>query len=83
MIAYPELYVPGSSPKILNIVVNKFEGGPVGIDTISSAMSEQKDTVEEVYEPYLIKEGFLIKTPRGRVATKRALEHLKDNSTLT
>ena len=54
------------------------KGGPVGIDTISSAMSEQKDTVEEVYEPYLIKEGFLIKTPRGRIATKRALKHLQD-----
>ncbi len=64
--------------KILNIIVDKFEGGPVGIDTISSAMSEQKDTVEEVYEPYLIKEGFLIKTPRGRIATKRALKHLQD-----
>lgn len=66
--------------KILKVIVDKFEGGPVGIDTISSAMSEQKDTVEEVYEPYLIKEGFLIKTPRGRVATKRALEHLKEVS---
>ena len=72
-----ELGLDQMDRKILNLIEDKFSGGPVGIDTISQALSEQKDTVEEVYEPYLVKEGFLTKTPKGRVLTNRAKEHLK------
>ena len=63
--------------KILSLIHEKFAGGPVGIDTLSSALSEETDTLEEVYEPFLIQEGLLQKTPRGRVITQLALEHLK------
>ena len=62
--------------EILNVIVNKFEGGPVGLSTLTAAISEPKDTIEDVYEPYLIQEGFLQKTSRGRVATPKALLHL-------
>jgi len=63
--------------KILTLILEKFGGGPVGIDTLSSALSEEGDTLEEVYEPYLIQEGLLQKTPRGRIVTQLAIEHLK------
>ena len=62
--------------QILNLIDEKFSGGPVGIDTISAALNEERDTLEEVYEPYLIQEGLLVKTPRGRVITERTREHL-------
>ncbi|MDY0042907.1 MAG: Holliday junction branch migration DNA helicase RuvB, partial [Desulforhabdus sp.] len=62
--------------KILHTIIEKYEGGPVGIDTLAAAVSEEKGTLEDVYEPYLIQEGFLIKTPRGRIATRLAYEHL-------
>ncbi len=62
--------------KILWLIKEKFDGGPVGIETLSSALSEEPDTIEEVYEPYLIQEGLLQKTPRGRVITRLAIEHL-------
>ncbi|HMU96589.1 MAG TPA: Holliday junction branch migration DNA helicase RuvB [Elusimicrobiota bacterium] len=62
--------------KILHALLTKFGGGPVGVDTLAVAVSEQRDTVEDVYEPYLIKAGFLARTPRGRVATPRAWTHL-------
>ncbi|HND63505.1 MAG TPA: Holliday junction branch migration DNA helicase RuvB [Elusimicrobiota bacterium] len=62
--------------KILHALLTKFGGGPVGVDTLAVAVSEQRDTVEDVYEPYLIKAGFLARTPRGRVATPRAWAHL-------
>jgi Holliday junction DNA helicase RuvB len=61
--------------KILLTIIEKFGGGPVGVETISSAISEEKDTIEDVYEPYLIQCGFINRTPRGRVATKLAYEH--------
>ena len=63
--------------KILTTIIDKFGGGPVGITTIATAMSEDPGTVEEVYEPYLIKEGFLQRTPRVREATQLAYTHLK------
>ncbi len=63
--------------KLLNVICNKFTGGPVGIKTLSAALSEDEGTIEEVLEPYLIQCGFIKKTPRGRVATKKAFEHLK------
>lgn len=63
--------------EILLTIINKFQGGPVGIDTLSVAVGEEKDTIEDVYEPYLIQRGFLSRTPRGRVATPLAYEYLK------
>ena len=65
--------------KILLTIIDKFNGGPVGISTIATALSEDADTVEEVYEPYLIKEGFIKRTPRGREVTELAYKHLKRN----
>jgi Holliday junction DNA helicase RuvB len=62
--------------RILSAIVDKFGGGPVGIDTLAAATSEETDTIMDVYEPYLIQLGFLQRTPRGRVATRRAYEHL-------
>jgi Holliday junction DNA helicase RuvB len=62
--------------KILLTIIDKFSGGPVGISTISTALGEDSGTLEEVYEPYLIKEGFLKRTPRGREATSLAYKHL-------
>jgi Holliday junction DNA helicase RuvB len=63
--------------RILLTVIEKFDGGPVGIDTISAAVGEERETLEDVYEPYLIQEGYLHRTPRGRVATRLAYEHFK------
>ena len=60
----------------LEAVIDKFAGGPVGVDTMSAALSEERSTLEDVYEPYLIQEGFLQRTARGRVATRLAYEHL-------
>lgn len=62
--------------KILLTIIDKFKGGPVGISTIASAVAEEPGTLEEVYEPFLIQEGFLKRTPRGREATHKAYEHL-------
>jgi Holliday junction DNA helicase RuvB len=62
--------------KILRTVIEKFSGGPVGIDTLSTAISEERDTIEDVYEPFLIQKGYINRTPRGRVATKLAYEYL-------
>jgi Holliday junction DNA helicase RuvB len=62
--------------KILEAIIEKFNGGPVGINTVAASISEEPDTVEDVYEPYLLQLGFLERTPRGRVATRRAYEHL-------
>jgi len=61
--------------KILLTLIEKFNGGPVGIDSLSSAIGEEKNTIEDVYEPYLIQEGYLHRAPRGRVATKIAYDH--------
>ncbi|HUU99603.1 MAG TPA: Holliday junction branch migration DNA helicase RuvB [Bacteroidales bacterium] len=62
--------------RILSAIIDKFNGGPVGINTISTAVGEESGTIEEVYEPFLIKEGFLKRTPRGREATEHAYRHL-------
>ncbi|MCH8029722.1 MAG: Holliday junction branch migration DNA helicase RuvB [Candidatus Dadabacteria bacterium] len=61
---------------ILANIIEKYNGGPVGIETIAATVSEEKDTIEDVYEPFLIREGFLIKTPRGRTVTPLAYSHL-------
>ena len=60
----------------LNHLINDHNGGPVGLETLAAQMGEQKDSIEDIIEPYLIQKGFLQKTPRGRVATKIALEKL-------
>lgn len=65
-----------SDRHMLETIINKFKGGPVGIQTIAAATSEETQTVEDVYEPYLIKLGFLIRTPRGRVVTEQCYRHL-------
>ena len=62
--------------RILLAIIDKFGGGPVGINTISTAVGEESGTIEEVYEPFLIKEGYLKRTPRGREATQHAYRHL-------
>ncbi len=62
--------------KILGTIIEKYDGGPVGIETLAASVSEEKDTLEDVYEPFLIQEGFITKTPRGRLATRLAYEHL-------
>ncbi|OOM04680.1 Holliday junction branch migration DNA helicase RuvB [Clostridium acetobutylicum] len=63
--------------KIIQAIVNNFAGGPVGIETLSYFVGEEIDTIEDVYEPYLLQKGFIMRTPRGRMATKKAYEHLK------
>jgi Holliday junction DNA helicase RuvB len=62
--------------KLLLAIIEKFRGGPVGLDTLSSTISEEKDTIEDVYEPFLLQLGFIQKTPRGRCATEAAYNHL-------
>jgi len=62
--------------KVLQTIIHKFDGGPVGLDTIAASISEEADTIMDVYEPYLMQVGFLQRTPRGRIATRRAYEHL-------
>jgi Holliday junction DNA helicase RuvB len=63
--------------QILSTIVEKYDGGPVGLDTLAAALCEERDTLEDVYEPYLIQCGFLKRTPRGRVATSRTLEYFQ------
>ena len=62
--------------RVLKCIIENYDGGPVGIETIAAAVSEERDTIEDVYEPYLMQVGFLGRTPRGRVATKLAYDHL-------
>jgi Holliday junction DNA helicase RuvB len=62
--------------RILSTIIEKFKGGPVGITTIATAVGEEPGTLEEVYEPFLIQEGFIQRTSRGREATHKAYEHL-------
>lgn len=62
--------------RLLGVIIEHYDGGPVGIDTIAAALSEPRDTIEDVYEPFLLQQGFLGRTPRGRIATRKAYEHL-------
>jgi Holliday junction DNA helicase RuvB len=62
--------------RLLGILIDHYDGGPVGVETIAAALAEPRDTIEDVYEPYLLQQGFLGRTPRGRIATKKAYEHL-------
>ena len=80
MLAIDDIGLNSSDKKFLEILIEKFNGGPVGLKTISAAMSEEEATVEEVIEPYLIQLGLLERSPRGRVATRKAHEHLGFNT---
>jgi Holliday junction DNA helicase RuvB len=62
--------------RLLRLIIEKYDGGPVGLNTLAAALAEEQDALEEVYEPYLIQIGFLDRTPRGRVATRLAYEHM-------
>jgi Holliday junction DNA helicase RuvB len=62
--------------KLLEAVIHKFDGGPVGLDNIAASIGEERDTIEDVIEPYLIQQGYLQRTPRGRMATLAAFRHL-------
>ena len=68
--------------RILSVIIDKFKGGPVGLTTIATAVGEQAGTIEEVYEPFLIMEGYLMRTPRGRQATELAFKHLGKDKTI-
>ena len=65
---------------LLETISNTFSGGPVGLDTIAAAMNEDKETVEDVYEPYLLQQGYLKRTPRGREITEKTIIYLKQRS---
>ncbi|MGI6376135.1 MAG: Holliday junction branch migration DNA helicase RuvB [Anaerolineae bacterium] len=76
MLEVDALGLDSSDRRVLETIIVKFDGGPVGLDTISAALNEDADTIMDVYEPYLIQLGFVERTPRGRMATRRAHEHL-------
>ena len=76
MLEIDHLGLEPADRELLLTMIEKFNGGPVGVQTIAAAFSEEPQTVEEVYEPFLMKKGFLERTPRGRIVTKRAYEHL-------
>ena len=81
MLDVDDLGLDNMDRKFLETLIYKFSGGPVGIETLSAAIGEERDTLEDVYEPYLVKEGFVDRTPRGRVATQRAFQHFKAKRT--
>jgi len=76
MLEVDELGLDDIDRRVLSTIIEKFEGGPVGLETIAAALSEESDTIMDVVEPYLLQLGFLNRTPRGRVATRLAYEHL-------
>lgn len=80
MLGVDQLGLNGADRDILKTMIEKFGGGPVGLNTISAALSEEQATIEEVYEPYLIQLGLLERTPKGRIATEKAFKHLNIKS---
>lgn len=76
MLEVDELGLDELDRRLLRTIIEKFDGGPVGIETIAASISEERDTIEDVYEPFLLQIGFLNRTPRGRTATRLAYEHL-------
>ncbi len=76
MLDVDEKGLDGMDRQILSIIIKRFDGGPVGLDTIAVSVGEESGTIEEVYEPFLVQEGFLHRTPRGRMATDKAYTHL-------
>jgi len=77
MLEVDEIGLDKVDRRLLLAIIEKFDGGPVGLDTIASTIGEEKDTIEDVYEPYLLQLGFINRTPRGRVVTKLAYDHLR------
>ncbi len=75
MLAVDRLGLDEMDRRILLTLIDKFQGGPIGLDTLATAVCEEKNTLEDVYEPFLIQSGFLVRTPRGRMATVSAYEH--------
>ena len=74
-----EIDVAGFDPmdrRLLQVIITDYDGGPVGVETLAAAVGEPRDTIEDVYEPFLLQQGFLGRTPRGRIATRKAYEHL-------
>jgi Holliday junction DNA helicase RuvB len=63
--------------RLITVMIEKFGGGPVGVETLSASVHEDRETIEDVYEPYLLQMGLIERTPRGRLATRLAYEHLK------
>lgn len=84
MLGVDNIGLTGADRDILKVIINKFSGGPVGLNTIAAALSEEQATIEEVYEPYLIQLGLLERTPRGRMVTDKAYKHIgiKDSGKL-
>ena len=76
MLEVDELGLDGMDRRVLDAIARKFDGGPVGVDSLSAAISEERDTIEDVIEPFLIQEGLVMRTPRGRVLTQTAYQHL-------
>jgi Holliday junction DNA helicase RuvB len=76
MLDVDELGLDEMDKKIMEVIIHKFKGGPVGINTLAVAVGEEGETIEEIYEPFLIQEGLLNRTPRGRTATELAYKHL-------
>ncbi len=72
-----ELGLDSVDKKVIRVIINNFNGGPVGVDTLAASTGEEKITIEDVYEPYLLQIGFLNRTPRGRVVTEKAYKHFK------
>jgi len=79
LLGIDELGLSESDRIILSTIIDKFNGGPVGLNTLAAATSEEEATIEEVVEPYLLQQGLLERTSRGRIATKKAYEHLDFN----
>ena len=77
MLEIDEEGLDSADRRLLFTIIQKFDGGPVGLDTLSSAIGEEKDTIEDAHEPYLIQKGYINRTPRGRCATRMAYEHLE------
>jgi len=76
MLGIDEEGLDGLDRKILEVIIDRFDGGPVGLETLAAALGEDRDTISDVYEPYLIARGFIRRTPQGRQATERAYRHL-------
>lgn len=76
MLQIDEAGLDESDRRLLRTIIEKFDGGPIGVDTIATAVGEERDTIEDAHEPFLIQSGFIARTPRGRVATRLAYEHL-------
>ena len=76
MLDVDKLGLDRNDRRLLRAIISKFSGGPVGVETLAASISEETETVEDVYEPFLMQLGFLQRTPRGRVVTPAAYEHL-------